>query len=256
MAALLLLGAPESFPKPLVLRVSDWGLWNPWIRRALLNPFDLQVMEHPSKPVMELSCPDVPGLPPSLEESTPYRCDQFLRIVPPHCMPCHVGHALLEVLHVCAGFQACDVTAHENPTQLRPGRCGAPLGVPGDVEWVVLFSVVECRAKTPFHDAASDPEIHHIQRVTGGLLVGHAILLLWGWVGATYEEVVDETAHETLRLGGLNMCLLHLVTGQVGQLRCVWDAHWESPDLSPHFPAVHCVRCAETQAEQLFNILG
>jgi hypothetical protein len=80
-------------------------------------------------------------------------------------MPGHVGDALLEVLHMGAGLEACDVPAHEDAAQLWAGGRGLPLRVACDVEGVIFIPVEERGPQAAIFDAAADAKVHHFLEV-------------------------------------------------------------------------------------------
>ena len=169
-------------------------------------------------------------------------------------MACDIGHALLEVLHVGACFEASNVAAHKHPAELWAWCRGVPFRVASDVERVVLLAVEKSGAKAAVDDAAAHAEVHQVSWVGGGLAVGHAIQLLWWGLHAAHEEVVNISTHDSLLFGRQDVLLLHDVASEVGQLGGVGNPHGHALDLPAHLATVDRVGGGQAEAQHFFQL--
>ena len=225
------------------------GLRGSWIWR----PCDAgaELLKSVAEPVEEFSGADVRGLPTSVEKATPDRRDGAGRVASPKGMSENVGHAVLEVLGVGAGFKTSDVTPHEDSTELGLRGRGSPLRVAGDVEGVVFFSIEDGGAEVGVLDGAFDAEIDDARRVCGGLLVGHAVEVLGWGCAAAREEVVDEAADEASLRVGEGVVPLYNVASEVCHLWGMGDTHGHSSDLPAYETSVDGVGGAEAEGEHV-----
>lgn len=92
---------------------ANMRLGNSWIR-WVVGPSRSEALEDGAEPIEELAGADVPRLPAGVKEAAPGGEHEVLGVTPPHGVPEDVGDAVLEVLHMGAGFHAGDEAAHEN----------------------------------------------------------------------------------------------------------------------------------------------